>query len=281
MLASQKVMDALKAIGLNLYERKLWVALLAKGSATAGELAEITGVPRSRTYDVLQSLADKGFVVIQNAKPLRYVAIPPEEALENAKKKIKERMNEMVQRLDNLKDSEVMEELKSLFERGIQMISPEEMTGALRGKYSVLQQIDAMIRNAKSHINIITTPEGLVELYTNHLETLKKAKEKGVKIKIATKPSERIADAIKALSGIAEVKLVTDEIVPINGRVFLVDGQEFIFGLTHGTHVTQDLAIWSKSKYAASGVMQPLFELLWKHAKPFGDSITLNKGSAQ
>jgi sugar-specific transcriptional regulator TrmB len=90
MIASSKVMDALKGIGLNLYERRLWVALLARGTSTAGELSEIANVPRSRAYDILQSLADKGFVVVQTSKPIRYVAVAPEEALGRVKKKIEE-----------------------------------------------------------------------------------------------------------------------------------------------------------------------------------------------
>jgi len=274
MLASQEVMDALKAIGLNLYERKLWVALLAKGTATAGELSEMTGVPRSRTYDVLQSLADKGFVVIQTSKPLRYVAIPPEEALEKAKAKLREKMEEMIKRIDRLKSSNVMSELNSLFERGLQLITPEEMTGALRGKYSVMQQLDTMIKNAKESINIITTPEGLNEILMNHLDALRSAKERGVKIKIATVPSESASEAIKALSGAAEIRVVPQDEIPISGRVFVVDGQQFIFGLTEKVHATQDLAIWSKSPHAATGVIQPLFELLWKHAKPITSTRT-------
>src|SRR3989304_2084439 len=90
MVASQHVLDALKQIGLNLYERKLWVALLLRGSATAGELSSLSKVPHSRTYDVLESLAEKGFVMVQTAKPLKYMAIPPTEALERAKKKLRE-----------------------------------------------------------------------------------------------------------------------------------------------------------------------------------------------
>ena len=95
MIASNKVMDALKAIGLNLYERRIWVALLAKGSATAGELAEIAKVPRSRTYDILQSLAEKGLVFIQSGKPLKYVAVDPEEAFERLKKFQEEKMSKL------------------------------------------------------------------------------------------------------------------------------------------------------------------------------------------
>jgi len=44
---------------LNIYETKVWLALLGKGSASAGEIATISGVPRSRTYDVLESLEKK------------------------------------------------------------------------------------------------------------------------------------------------------------------------------------------------------------------------------
>ena len=71
MVASSKTLDALRNIGLNKYERNLWVALLSRGSSTAGELSDISNVPRSRCYDVLESLADKGFVVVQPGKPIR------------------------------------------------------------------------------------------------------------------------------------------------------------------------------------------------------------------
>lgn len=43
MIVSQAVLDELKQIGLNLYERKLWVALLSRGTSTAGELSSQKG----------------------------------------------------------------------------------------------------------------------------------------------------------------------------------------------------------------------------------------------
>ena len=73
-------------LGLNQYETQIWLALLNSGIATAGELAEAAGVPRSRSYDVLESLAKKGLVVIKaEGRPIKYVAVPPEQALENLK----------------------------------------------------------------------------------------------------------------------------------------------------------------------------------------------------
>jgi sugar-specific transcriptional regulator TrmB len=269
MIASTKVLDALKGIGLNLYERKLWIALLARGNSTAGELSEIADVPRSRAYDVLQSLAEKGFVVVQTGKPIRYVAVSPEEALERAKKKLEEDFKTTVERINALKESPVMRELMDIYSQGLKLVSPEELTGALKGKFSVFQQLDSMFKGANQKINIVTTPEGLNDLFSNHFETLKKAKEKGVEIKIVTNSSERCSDAIKALSSIAEIRVANDKEIPISGRFTVVDGKQLIFGLTDpkSVHSTQDLVMWSKSEHAASQVLEPLFNLVWNHSK--------------
>lgn len=264
-------MDALKGIGLNLYERRLWVALLARGTSTAGELSEIASVPRSRAYDVLQSLADKGFVVVQTGKPIKYVAATPEESLDRAKKKLEENIHEIQERLDNLRESPVMKELNDIFNQGLKLISPGEMTGALKGRFSVIQQLDSMFKEANKKISIVTTTEGLNELFVSHLDVLKKAKERGVEIKIALSGTGKVTDAIKALNNIADLRTVNEKELPVSGRFFVVDGKELAFALTDSkVHSTQDMAVWSKSEYAASNVMEPLFKLVWAHSKNVG-----------
>ncbi|MDI6826035.1 MAG: helix-turn-helix domain-containing protein [Candidatus Aenigmarchaeota archaeon] len=270
MIGSPELMDALRGIGLNLYERKLWVALLAKGTATAGELSGMTNVPRSRTYDVLQTLADKGFVIIQTSKPLRYVATPPVESLERVKKRLQEKFSEMEKKIERLKTSKLIDELNNIHKQGLQLILPEDITGALKGKYSVLQQIDSMLRNASSSVEIVTTPAGLNELFENHISTLKKLSENGIKIKIATRHEKQCAEAIKALSGIAEIRCLTKEEVPFSGRFYVVDGQQFMLGLSdpEAVNSTQDMMFWTKSKHAAKNMFEPLFYLLWEKAKP-------------
>jgi len=273
MLASAKVLDALKRIGLNLYERKLWIALVARGTSTAGELSAIANVPRSRAYDVLQSLAEKGFVVVQTAKPIKYVAIAPEEALERVKKKIEENFLTTQEKIEELKNSAVMRELNEIFQKGLKLILPEEITGTLKGKYSVSQQFSSMLKGAKEKINIVTTPEGLNELFETHFDVLKKAKEKGVEIKIATQVEDKSVDAIKTLSGVAEIRNINEKEVPVAGRFTIVDEKELVFSLTDSkVHSTQDLAVWSKSEHAAGNVLNPLFKLVWKNSKPVSQS---------
>jgi len=265
MLGSPQLMDALRNIGLNLYERKLWVALLAKGVASAGELSTIANVPRSRTYDVLQTLADKGFVIVQTAKPLKYVVVPPAEALEKTKQKLRLDLNNRIERIDRLKDSKLLSELINIHKQGLKLISPEDITGALKGKYSVLQQMDSMFREANSHINIVTTPSGLNELFENHLSVLKSSKQKGVKIRIAAKIDDSTNDALKALSSVAEVRRIHEKELPLHGKFAVVDNQQLILGLSDPEDAqSQHMTFWTRSPHAAGSIASPLFDLVWE-----------------
>jgi sugar-specific transcriptional regulator TrmB len=62
MIMQKDFIEKLKVFGLNSYEAKIWVALLSRGVSSAGELSDISNVPRSRSYDVLESLEKKGFI---------------------------------------------------------------------------------------------------------------------------------------------------------------------------------------------------------------------------
>ena len=271
-LASTKAMDALKGIGLNLYERRLWVALLARGTSTAGELSEIANVPRSRAYDILQSLAEKGFVVLQTAKPMKYVAIAPSEALERAKGKLEQELKEMGERMEELGTSTVMKELNDIFNKGMKVVEPEDMTGALKGKHLVTQQFNTMFKGAAKKISIVTSAEELNDLTENHADMLKKAKDNGVAIRIAATDTHKCTDAIKALSGVADVREINGKEVAIGGRFVVVDGKQLVLGLTDlkSVHDTQHTAVWSKSEHAAGEIFEPLFEFVWNNSKPVG-----------
>lgn len=274
MVASTKALDALKAVGLNKYERNLWAALLSRGSSTAGELSDISKVPRSRCYDVLESLAARGFIVVQPGKPLKYVTVPPREALERAKKRIMEEAKETSEKMERLAKSEHIKELERLHRDNIKTLQPEELTGALKGRYAMLQQIETMLKRAKKSIKLITTESGMLELLENHSHLLKKAAESGVKIQLAVPINEKTSGHAKELAKYAQVRDVEDveHVEKVLGRLCLVDGNEFVLGLTDDskTHPTQDVALWTQSEHAASSMIGPMFELVWHNSKPVG-----------
>ncbi len=261
MIVSEKTMDALKSIGLNLYERKIWVALLSRGVSTAGELSEIAKIPRSRAYDVLESLADKGFVIIQNAKPLKYVAVDPKEALERAKKKIIKDAEELASKIDELKNSEVAKELENVYKKGIKVVEPGELSGVLKGKHNLHQQLESLFKQSKKYIAVVAPPEEIKEIHDNHGYLLKKLSSKGVDIKILT---HDVPENIDELKKFAEVRKINREKV---GRLYMVDGKHVIIGLTDtNTHPLQDSALWASSEHT-SHIFEPMFENLWKNAE--------------
>jgi len=264
VLVSERVMDALKGIGLNLYERKLWVALLSRGVSTAGELADLAKVPRSRAYDVLQSLAEKGFVVVQSGRPLRYVAIPPKEALENAKRRILQRAEEMARKIDEMKESDIMKELEGVFERGINYVNPGDLTGAIKGRHLLYTQLENLFRNAKKYISLFAPSEILRELHDLHGDLLRALAKKGVSIRILTDKNvdKELANRLKETGEVKKVEI--DKELP---RFCLVDGKHVVLALTdHKTHPTQDSAIWAQSEHAAA-MFEHVFENLWSSAK--------------
>ncbi len=263
MVASTEVLDALKSIGLNLYERKIFVALLAKGVATAAEVSEIANVPRSRSYDILESLAEKGFVMVQPSKPIRYVALAPKEALERTKQNLKVKHDQIVERIDRLKASPVIQELEGIFKKGLDLVQPTEMTGTLKGRYIIDRQLRFAFKDAKNSISIMTTEQGLNDLYSKHFRILKKANRAGVKLKILAPFGE---DSLsQAFSQIAEIKRLGRPA----GRMAIIDRQNLLMALTDDkdVHETQDIAFWASSTHAVKRIAEPLFSQLWVKGK--------------
>lgn len=265
-------MDSLKAIGLNKYQRNLWAALLSRGASTAGELSDISNVPRSRCYDVLQSLADWGFIVVQPGKPMKYVAVPPAEALERAKRKIHDHAKELSEKIERIKKSEILRELEKIHKDSMKVIQPEDLSGSLKGRYAMIQQVETMMKNAKKSIKLVTTSNGLQDLAEHHMSLIKKASESGVSIRIAAPVNKQTAELAKQMAKYAQVRNIEDveHVEKLLGRFVCIDGQEFLLSLTDDakTHPTQDVAFWSQSQHASSRFVEPLFELVWHHSKP-------------
>lgn len=263
MVASTEVLDALKSIGLNLYERKIFVALLAKGVATAAEVSEIANVPRSRSYDILESLSEKGFVMVQPSKPIKYVALAPKEALERTKLNLRRKHDEMVDRIEKLKTSPVVNELDTIYKEGLNLVQPTEMTGTLKGRYIIDRQLRSAFKDAKRTIEIMTTEQGLNDLYSKHLRILKKANRAGVKLKVMAPFGD---DSVsKAFSQIGEIK----KIARPKGRMAIIDGSNVLMALTddNDTHETQDIAFWATSEHVVKTMMNPYYTTMWSKAK--------------
>ena len=265
MIVKEEFLSKLRRyFSLNLYEVKIWTALLSRGISTAGELSDIANVPRSRSYDVLESLEKKGFAVTKLGKPIKYIAVPPEEVLERVKKNMKEEAEGKMNRLEELKGTEILNELQSLHTQGIELVEPSELSGSLKGRHNLYNHLELTIRNAEESVTIMTTSQGLMRKIEGLKPTFEKLKKRGVKIRIAAPLTKECAGAVKDLGDIAELKHTTS-----NARFVIVDGQEVIFMVMDDqeVHPTYDVGIWVNTPFFASA-LDELFNLAWKSLKP-------------
>ena len=245
---------------LNLYEVKLWVSLLSRGVSTAGELSDIADVPRSRSYDVLESLEKKGFVIMKLGKPIKYIAIPPSEVVDRVRKNMHINAQEKIKRLESVRESPLLSELETLHTQGINLIDPTDLSGCLRGRNNLYNHLDLLIKDSKKSVNIQTTEKGFLRKIEGLKGNLEKAKKRGVKIRISaplTKDNQLVADSLK---GIAEVKHNNK----VNSRFVTVDGSHLVFMMLDDkdVHPSYDLGIWVKSPYFASA-MDNMFTHVW------------------
>lgn len=122
MIVQEDFLSKLKDFGLNSYEAKIWTALLSRGISTAGELSDIANVPRSRSYDVLESLEKKGFIVMKLGKPIKYIAVSPSEVIERVKKKVHDDTKMQLGMLNELEGSTIFDELNVLHSQGVELV---------------------------------------------------------------------------------------------------------------------------------------------------------------
>ncbi|PIN73415.1 hypothetical protein COV20_04265 [Candidatus Woesearchaeota archaeon CG10_big_fil_rev_8_21_14_0_10_45_16] len=261
MIVKDELLGTLRRhFDLNLYEVKLWTALLSRGVSTAGELSDIADVPRSRSYDVLESLEKKGFVVMKLGKPIKYIAIPPGEVVDRVRKNMNVEAQEKVKRLESVKGSTLMEELETLHTQGIALIDPAEMSGCLRGRNNLYNHLDLLIKDAKKSVNIMTSDTGFMRKAEGLRPSLEKAKKRGVAVKIMapiTKENKMVADSLKA---IAQIKH-TDK---IKSRFVTVDSKDMVFMTLDDkqVHPSYDLGVWVKTPYFTTA-MDQMFNSLW------------------
>ncbi|MBT4935798.1 TrmB family transcriptional regulator [Candidatus Woesearchaeota archaeon] len=261
MIVKEELLSKLRRyFDLNLYEVKLWTALLSRGVSTAGELSDIADVPRSRSYDVLESLEKKGFVIMKLGKPIKYIAIPPLEVVDRVKKNMHSNAQDKIKRLDGIRESPLMGELDSLHTNGISLVEPSEMSGCLRGRSNLYNHLDLLIKNAKKSVNIVTSDQGFMRKAEGLRPSLERAKKRGVKIRISaplTKENKKVADSLKA---IAEIKH-NDK---IKSRFVTVDSNDMVFMTMDDkeVHPSYDLGVWVKTPYFTSA-MDQMFNTAW------------------
>lgn len=255
MLIKQELINKIKDyFDLNIYETKVWLALLSKGIASAGEVADISGVPRSRTYDVLEGLEKKGFAIVKLGKPVKYLGIKPKMILEKMKNNTRKDAEEKIETLSRIKDTDEFLKLEALYKEGIDPVKREDISASIKGKSNISNYLREIIQEAKKEVIICTSLEEIMlrsKLFHQTFELLKKS---NIKIKIALSGDEK---KIKEIENQFNMKFKK---VNIQAKFFIIDRKEILFYLSKDKD-DEEIAIWLNSEFFAEA-----FALLFEKA---------------
>ena len=265
MIVKEEFLSRLRKIfDLNLYEAKVWVSLLSRGVSTAGELSTISDVPRSRTYDILESLEKRGFVVMKLGKPIRFVALKPEEVIERVKKNLTREAETKSKRLEKLKQEDVIIELTTLFREGVKFVEPSDLSGSLKGRQNVYNHLDMLIREAEKTVTIVTTSPGMNRKLEHLMPSLAKAKKRGVKVRIAAPIDANNKKIAKDMARVGEVR----DAGKLRARFVIIDSEQLMFMILDDdqVHPNYDVGIWLNAQFFAKA-LEDIFEVAWTKFK--------------
>lgn len=254
MLRPELVKRIRDYFNLNIYETKVWLALVSKGIASAGEIAEISGVPRSRTYDVLESLEKEGFALAKLGKPTKYIAVKPLAVLEKLKTSLSLKTDEKMKVLESLKDTKEYAELEALHNSSMGQVKKEDISGSLKGKANIFGQLKELIENAEKEAIICMPALELLDksrLFSTVFERLKKA---NISTKVYLSGNEEDIRKTAERFNIKPIKIT------LNSKFFIIDRKQALFYLTDTKKDDEELAVWLNSEFFSS-TLGDLFDL--------------------
>ena len=257
MLVKQETINKIKDyFELNIYETKVWLALLGKGAASAGEISSDSGVPRSRTYDVLESLEKKGFAIIKLGKPVKYLGVKPKIVLEKLKNNARNYAQEKIKSLGGLKETNEFAQLENLYNVGINPIKREDLSASIKGRNAITIHLREILEMATEEVIFCMDSAEVKSREKIYSDLFNELKQKGVNVKIALFGDKYL---VEDLEKSFDLKI---KHVDVKSKFFIVDKREVLLYITEGKK-KDDEAIWVSSEFFSVGFAQ-LFDLVIK-----------------
>ncbi|MBI9031471.1 TrmB family transcriptional regulator [bacterium] len=143
------IIERLINIGLTKYEASVYHTLLQKPDLSATELANLASVPRTRVYEVINLLHDKGFCKKSDDEKIKkFNAINPKFAFNNLLERNK---LEYEKRIKNI--NLISEELEPIFELSKEQTDdPAKHIEVIVGNNEILEKINEYGRDVKDEI---------------------------------------------------------------------------------------------------------------------------------
>lgn len=215
--------SSLQELGFTQYEAACYMALISEHPVNGSRLSKISGVARSRIYDVLRSMTAKGWAL--EAEAGRYVPLPPDE---------------LVERLRHGFENSI-----AGFEKEIAAASQEtvyEYIWTLTGYDNIMNKAAQMISSAGSEIYVRLFPKAAHKL----VQPLKAAEKRGVNIRFIAMGEISVEFDVQVIHPEQDVLQET-----IGGRSFdiITDRKESLVGIFETGNEDNSPISWTRNHW--------------------------------
>jgi len=153
------------------YEIDAYLAVLEHGELTASDIADRTDIPQPRVYDTVRSLADRGLVELRESRPMKIVAVDPDDAFGDLRTSF----------------AEMVDELEARYTAPTR---ETEAVSLVKSRSTILRYLEEVITGAEYELAVSLTP-GLLRRFR---EELTAKVQQGVSVELLVTPASKAPD---------------------------------------------------------------------------------------
>ena len=225
MIDQKQYIMELTTLGLTLNEAKTYITLLTKNSLAVSEIAQISRVPRTKLYGVIENLIIKGFCIEKAGDIKRYKAVDPNVVMDKLLKDYQEQLEQKKKFAENFSNL-----FLPIYQQNMSKTDSLDYIQVLKEKNRIAEKFKSLEENSKSEILVFTKAP-----YTSKFSTPKKRLDiikKEIKVKsiyeFEETKQQNFLNLVKIFAKTGEeVKIINN--LPLKMAIF--DEETVIFAL--------------------------------------------------
>jgi sugar-specific transcriptional regulator TrmB len=259
-------------LGLTERETKVYISLLSKKSFTSSELQKSAGIPRTKIYEVLSKMIDRGICAERRTGKIKYYeAVEPKKALNKMLEDYKSNYQNEVEKKKQLIEN-LAEIFNPVYEKNKTFVSPLEFIEVIKDKDQAQSRILQAFQNAKSEVESLIKGPYVCDITSRVNQQVREEKnllKRGVicrKIYESVELQEHVSliEQFKPLAKLGS-QLRVVESIPIKMVVF--DDRLVIFPLQDIIRDPNELTIILIEHKEMVAACKILFNHLWNESK--------------
>ncbi len=137
----------------------------------------LCGVPRTKIYETLKKLLERGLVIEVPCNPKKFASLPPGDTFKSLRELYEKKTRGL---------SAMISFLEKSYMKTVDLVKTRrEDVWILLGRREILQRISEMISQAEKLVHVVTTENGLILFFKVYDKLLDKLGKDGVEVQIA------------------------------------------------------------------------------------------------